>query len=94
MVYLIHFDQKLKHAEHYLGYAKDELFEKRIECHRKNQGSKLLRALNKLGIGWSVVRTWPGQDGNFERQLKNRKKSRCLCPICQLKNKPNADNID
>ena len=90
MVYLIHFAQKFKHAEHYLGYAKDELFEKRLECHRKNHGAAILRALNKLGISWSVVRTWPSEDGNFERKLKNQKKARCLCPICKNKKENGA----
>lgn len=83
MVYLIHFDEPFGHAQHYLGYSKDELFEKRMECHKKNQGSRLIAAVNKAGIGWKVVRTWPNEDGNFERKLKNWKKSRCLCPVCK-----------
>lgn len=82
MVYLIHFDQPFKHAQHYLGYSAELLFTKRIEHHRKGTGSRLMRAVTKAGIGWSVVRTWPNEDGHFERKLKNRKNSRCLCPKC------------
>lgn len=82
MVYLIHFHKKFKHAAHYIGYCQDDLFDKRMECHRKNKGSKLIAAVNKAGIGWDVVRTWPDMDGNYERQLKNLKKSQCLCPKC------------
>lgn len=88
MVYLIHFDQKLKHAQHYIGFCYDNRFKKRISHHRNNTGAPILRALNKAGIGWSVVRTWPNEDGNFERKLKNQKKASCLCPICKSKNLP------
>lgn len=83
MVYLIHFDQPLAHAQHYLGYSADDKYEARLEHHRKGTGSRLMAALKRLGITWSVVRTWPNEDGNFERRMKNRKKSRCLCPTCR-----------
>lgn len=84
MVYLIHFDQKLKHAQHYLGYSKKDTPDDRLLVHRAGNGAKILRELNRLGIGYKIVRIW--QDGNrkFERQLKNRKNSSKLCPICKL----------
>lgn len=82
MVYLIHFEKKFWHTQHYLGYTADEKFDKRIAHHRAGTGSRLMRAVTRAGIEWSVVRTWPNEDGHFERQLKNRKKSRCLCPKC------------
>jgi predicted GIY-YIG superfamily endonuclease len=83
MVYLIHFDEPFKHAEHYLGYSKDENFLARIEHHRKGTGSALMRAVKNAGIGWNVVRQWPGMDGNFEQALKKKGyHSKLLCPIC------------
>ncbi len=85
MVYLIHFHEKFHHAQHYIGYSADEKFEQRIECHKKNRGAAILRALNKLGIKWEVVRTWKNEDGNFERKLKNKKNAKELCPICNDK---------
>lgn len=81
MVYLIHFETNYKRARHYIGYT--EKFEARMECHRKGKGSHLLNAVNKAGIPWSVVRTWPDKDGNFERKLKNRKNASQLCPVCK-----------
>lgn len=88
MVYLIHFEVPFKHAQHYIGYSKDQNYEARIEHHRKGTGSALMKAILKAGIQWKVVRTWPNEDGNFERKLKNRKNAKCLCPICiELKNK-------
>ncbi len=82
MVYLIHFDEPFKGVQHYLGYSADEKFAARIRHHQKNTGARLIRAVNLAGIGWNVVRQWPDQDGNFERQLKNRKNSSKLCPVC------------
>lgn len=83
MVYLIHFDKPFKGVQHYIEYSADEKFLQRIEHHKKNTGSALLRAANKAGIKWKVVREWPGEDGNFERKLKNQKNTPCLCPTCK-----------
>ncbi|MBE7170531.1 MAG: endonuclease [Williamsia sp.] len=84
MVYLIHFKTKLHHAEHYLGFVERNL-SRRIKKHKAGTGAKLLAALNRAGIAWDVVRVWPDGDRHFERKLKNRKKSRCLCPVCGAK---------
>lgn len=82
MVYLIHFEEKLHHAQHYLGFVERNL-KQRIKKHRKNKGAKLLAAINNKGILWVVVRVWQEGDRNFERKLKNRKKARCICPVCR-----------
>lgn len=85
MVYLIHFEKPYKGTRHYIGYCRDSLLEKRLEHHRMGRGSCLMRAVTRAGIGWEVVRTWPGADGNFERLLKNRKKAAELCPVCDVR---------
>lgn len=89
MVYLIHFDHPLKHAQHYLGFVESNLDE-RIKRHKAGVGAKILKAANEAGIGWSVVRTWEDGDRNFERKLKNQKKSRCLCPVCVAESRKRA----
>ena len=83
MVYLIHFDRPLKHAQHYIGYCANGKLKKRIERHMANNGSRLIRAVNLAGIKWSVVRTWTKADRTFERKLKNRKRASSLCPVCK-----------
>lgn len=85
MVYLIHFEEKFHHTQHYIGFSYDHRFNKRINCHRKNKGARILTALNKKQIQWRVVRTWPDHDGNFERKLKKLKNAKKLCPICNQK---------
>jgi hypothetical protein len=83
MVYLICFDKRLCHAKHYIGYTPDEEADKRLATHKAGRGSRLLAALNKKGIGYKVVRTWPNEDRAFERKLKNQKHSARLCPCCR-----------
>lgn len=83
MVYLLCFDKKFKHARHYIGFAENQrTFELRMKHHAKGNGSKLMAAVAKAGIGFTVARTWPDGDRNFERKLKNRKEGPRLCPLC------------
>jgi len=82
MVYLLHFSEKVAdHAQHYIGYS-DIGIERRLERHLNGNGSRLVRAAVQLGIEVKVARLWPNGDRKFERKLKNRKKARCLCPLC------------
>ena len=79
-VYLIHFDEKLCHAQHYIGFTTN--ITNRMKCHRNNSGAKLLRAINQLGLKWQVVRTWENETISFEYELKATKNAANLCPIC------------
>jgi len=78
-IYLIHFDQKLAHAQHYIGLADD--LDARLERHRAGNGARLMEVITDAGIGWEVARTWSG-NRRLERQLKNRKHAALLCPVC------------
>lgn len=80
MVYLIHFHEKLHHAQHYIGSASAGLV-RRIKEHRNGSGARILNVLNDKGIKYSVVRTWDG-GVELERKLKRRKNAKNLCPIC------------
>lgn len=79
-VYLIHFDNKLHHAGHYLGYS--TCLPHRIESHRNNTGAKLLRAVNEAGISWGVVRTWTVSSQGLEGAIKRQKNTPRFCPVC------------
>jgi predicted GIY-YIG superfamily endonuclease len=81
MIYLLHFDRPYHHARHYLGYA--ENVERRVAEHRKGHASKLTAAVVAAGIGFRVVRTWPGNRAE-ERRLKGKRSRRVAlrCPVC------------
>lgn len=87
-VYLLHFNEPLGDtskahgtAQHYLGYTDD--LQARLETHRRGNGAAIMAAVSRAGIGWQLVRTWEGGGRDLERQLKARKKARCLCPLCR-----------
>jgi len=92
MVYLLHFNQPYRHAQHYIGYCEEEHLKERFERHLKGNGAKLIQVVTQAGITLEIARTWPGADRTFERQLKNRKKSKDLCPICRA-NKRRNNNV-
>jgi predicted GIY-YIG superfamily endonuclease len=78
-VYLLHFDQPLKHATHYLG-STDNL-EERLQAHRGGYGARIMEVLHEQGIGFQLVRTWEGGKRK-EMQLKRGHDGRRLCPVC------------
>ena len=78
-VYLIHFDRPYKHALHYLGWAKN--LDSRMEHHRRGNGARLLAVIQNAGIGWRVVRTWPGGRDVEARKKKQGSRGR-HCPVC------------
>lgn len=82
MIYLIHFDEPLHHARHYMGFCEEGNLERRIERHTQGRGSKLMRAVVEAGIDFEVVRTWEGGSRTLERKLKNHKNTPRLCPVC------------
>ena len=82
MVYLVPFEEQLHPAQHCIGFVDNNL-QQRIKKHRSNKGAKLLKAVNNKGIQWAVVRVWEEGNRELERKLKNRKKSRCFCPVCR-----------
>lgn len=79
-IYLIHFAQPYKHAQHYLGSAID--LAERLAEHRKGHGARLLQVVQEAGIDWEVSRTWDGTretEAKFKRAQHNVR----LCPHCQ-----------
>lgn len=78
-IYLLHFLSPYKHAQHYLGWTTD--LDERLRQHFTGTGARLLQVVTAAGISCEVTRTWTGTR-TLERQLKNQKNSRRLCPLC------------
>jgi len=89
LIYLLHFEHPIgdlrnvrSQAQHYIGFTKNErTLAKRLEHHREGRGSRLMHAVARAGIPFEVSRTWNGTRDD-ERQLKNQKNARLLCPLC------------
>lgn len=80
-IYLLCYSRKFRHARHYIGFCEQPL-EDRLEEHFSGQGANFTRALKNAGIEANCVRTWEGTR-ELERQLKNRRDARSLCPNCK-----------
>lgn len=80
-VYLLHFDTKYQHAQHYIGFAFD--VERRIDEHRRGCGARLMAVIKGAGISFQVAQVWRGKDRKFERLLKNRHGAGKFCPVCR-----------
>lgn len=85
-VYLLHFHTPISFfhtCQHYLGYA--DFWPDRIAIQRAGNchAARLCQVARERGIDFTVVRIWPDGDRALERQLKNRKNSPRLCPVCR-----------
>lgn len=93
-IYLIHFDERFRHAQHYLGSAED--LDARLKQHAAGTGSRLMEVVSQAGIHWSVARVWVTSDRSLERALKygntidprtgkrrRRGSLARICPHCQ-----------
>jgi predicted GIY-YIG superfamily endonuclease len=80
-VYLLHFERPYQgRMQHYLGWTVD--LERRVQSHREGtSGSVTTTRAFEQGIGFEVVRTWPG-GMDLERLLKARGVQNA-CPICE-----------
>jgi len=85
MVYLLHFERPLAHAQHYIGWAKDKrTMNARIKHHAGGTSrARIMEVIHAQGIGFQVVKTWVEGDRNFERRLKNQKHAWRHCLICR-----------
>lgn len=82
MIYLLHFDQPVGTARHYLGTCLDDRLDQRLLEHARGNGANLVRVAMKRGIKVRLARTIPNQHSAVERQLKNAGHMKKLCPLC------------
>lgn len=80
IVYLIHFNEPLAHAQHYMGWTTN--LKARLAAHAKGNGARLMEVISQKGITWRLARTWRG-GRDLERRLKAQHHGPRLCPICK-----------
>lgn len=82
-IYLLHFDDPLHHAQHYLGCT--TCLSGRLEAHALGSGSRLCRALMNMGLHWKLSALGicsAAQMRRVERSIKNAHNLPRYCPIC------------
>lgn len=82
-IYVLHFDEKLSHAQHYVGCT-DNL-RPRLQAHATGAGSRLCRELMRRGITWQLGGLFETSHRNMrklERSLKDQKHASRYCQLC------------
>lgn len=83
-VYLLHFNKRLAHAQHYIGFVQsDDGLDKRLTDHLCGMGARIMEVCFERGIEWKTARIWFGADRKFERKLKRFKGAQKICPVCK-----------
>ncbi len=76
--YLIHFENKLHHAVHYLGWS--SCLKQRLVAHFAGNSAKLIHAVSLKGIRFSVVRLWIGGESRAGAQIESAEERAALVP--------------
>lgn len=81
-IYLLHFAEPYRHAQHYIGWTLD--LEHRLHEHRTGarHAGRLPQVFHEHGIGFTLARTWIG-DRNRERAIKRQGGAGRACPLCR-----------
>ncbi len=81
-IYILHFDTKLHHAEHYIGATR--YLKRRLTAHAQGHAARLTHALVKEGIEWKLASVFQCAYHGFalERKLKDQKNAHRYCSIC------------
>lgn len=82
-IYILHFDEPLRHARHYAGCCHN--LKARLIRHANGSGSNLCRVLNERGISWrlgALMSCSHAQMRRLERQLKDLANSPDYCEYC------------
>jgi hypothetical protein len=82
-LYLLHFEPRYQHAQHYLGYAAN--IARRLAEHKAGRAcsSPLIRAALSAGCTVALARIWPEGTRSLERQLKRQGGLSRHCPTCR-----------
>ncbi len=86
IVYLLHLSRPLSPqspARHYIGFTDD--LESRLVAHMKGTSqARFMQVCAERRIQFDLARIWKGRGAtrDFERRLKNYKKTPTLCPMC------------
>jgi len=82
VLYLLHFDQPLGNAKHYLGVTGEDRLRERLKEHAEGRGAALTRAVFKRGIKVYLARVFPELGYEQEKRMKANISFKNVCPLC------------
>lgn len=84
-VYILHFDDPLSHAQHYVGMTGN--LRQRLEAHAAGNGARLTEVLHDQNRAWTLAGLFQTTSTNarrVERELKESKNLSRYCDICNV----------
>jgi len=84
LIYILHFDEPLCHARHYVGVAHSSNLHRRLRDHAMGNGARLTEVLLDRGINWQVgglIET-SGHPRIYEDMIKRGGHTKVYCEIC------------
>jgi predicted GIY-YIG superfamily endonuclease len=92
LIYILHFDEPICHARHYVGVTSDEGLIERLKRHATGRGARLTQVCLERGVNWKLgglIRTTghPRIDEDRIKQIKHHKRycEYCSNPAARLK---------
>lgn len=82
-VYLLHFEQPIDGARHYVGITTPERLAQRMIEHTTGRGAKLTARACRLAVSWRLAQVWKSADFSLEDRLIARREAIQLCPVCR-----------
>lgn len=82
-VYILHFDDPLAHAQHYVGMTGN--LRQRLEAHASGNGARLTEVLKDDSKPWTLgglFQTTPTNARRVEKNLKDQHNTARYCDIC------------
>jgi predicted GIY-YIG superfamily endonuclease/predicted acetyltransferase len=82
-IYVLHFEENLHHAQHYIGCT--QKIAARLDAHANGAAARLTQVLDEKGIHWKLgglYRCNLARMRKLERHLKNQHNSRRYCQLC------------
>jgi hypothetical protein len=77
--YLLHFEDRHRHAQHLLWYDDDPAWS--VRANELGFGPGLVGAMRERGVPFVCVRVWHGGK-EIRRELRRAHNNRRWCPLC------------
>lgn len=80
--YLLHFEQPVGRAQHYLGSTFEHILPRRLQAHAAGRGSRLTAYAMQGSGRVALANVWPIFTRQDEMRHKRNGHLKRLCPIC------------
>jgi predicted GIY-YIG superfamily endonuclease len=82
-VYLLHFEEPVDGARHYVGITTYARLGARMIEHTTGRGARLTSSACRVGVAWRLAHVWRTDQAALEPTLIGMAERAPLCPVCR-----------